>query len=130
MGFMPDDFTPTVEEYFWSTVYPRPHRVWTDKSGESAFYFDINMTLASIQAYRKGGETYTVYKWMRAFQAAPFVAAPAIALTWAATGEEHGAVAPGVASGFGMPMTPEFYSGTESDPTGYRAGLRALFGLD
>lgn len=58
------------------------------------------------------------------------VAAPLAALAigsaggWIATAEHHGAVVPGVASGFGMPMTPEIYHGTESDPTGYRRGLR------
>lgn len=54
--------------------------------------------------------------------------ATAAAIGWAATGETHGAVTPGVASGIGMPMTPELYSGTESDPTGYRRSLRDLFG--
>ncbi len=42
---------------------------------------------------------------------------------WIATADVHGAVAPGVASGIGMPMTPELYSSTASDPTGYRRGL-------
>ncbi len=51
------------------------------------------------------------------------VLAVAAAIGWAATGEIHGAVTPGVASGIGMPMTPELYSGgTSSNPAGWDFG--------
>ena len=59
------------------------------------------------------------------------VVATAAALGWAATAEHHGAVTPGVASGFGMPMSPELYSrGTSSDPLGIRRDLIDMFGLN
>ena len=51
--------------------------------------------------------------------ALPLVATGA-AVGWAATAEHHGAVTPGVASGIGMPMTPDLYSeGTSSNPAGW-----------
>jgi hypothetical protein len=59
------------------------------------------------------------------------VLATASAAGWIATAEQHGAVTPGVASGFGMPMTPELYSrGTSSDPLGIRRDLRDMFGFN
>ncbi len=90
MGFVPEEFTPTPQEYFWATVWPRPHRFITDRSGESIFYFNINMTLAAIEAYRKGGETYTAYKWMRAAQLAPILLPVAAAAGYVATSDVHG----------------------------------------
>ncbi len=52
------------------------------------------------------------------------VAATAAAVGWAATGHHHGAVAPGVASGFGMPVTPGIYDLSQPDG-GIGSGLRA-----
>ena len=72
------DFSPTPGEYFWATVTPRPHRIWSDRSGEPAFYFNINMTIACIEAYRKMGDTYTAYKWVRAAQLLPSVSSAVI----------------------------------------------------
>ncbi len=46
---------------------------------------------------------------------------------WIATAEHHGAVTPGVASGFGMPITNP---GAAHSPTPYRQGLRDMFGLN
>ena len=55
------------------------------------------------------------------------VLATGAALGWAATAEHHGAVTPGVASGFGMPLSNP---GAARSPTPYRQGLRATFGLN
>ncbi len=46
---------------------------------------------------------------------------------WASTADQHGAVTPGVASGFGMPITNP---GAAHSPTPYRQGLRDMFGLN
>lgn len=60
-------------------------------------------------------------------------AVPVVALSvgaaagWIATAEHHGAVTPGVASGFGMPITNP---GAAHSPTPYRQGLRDMFGLN
>ncbi len=62
---------------------------------------------------------------------AVLVGSAAATAGWIATAEHHGAVTPGVASGFGMPITPELYSrGTSSDPLGIRRDLRDMFGLN
>ncbi len=123
MGFVPDDFTPTAEEYFWATVWPRPHRLWFDHSGESTFYFNLNMSLAIIEAYRKGGETYTAYKWMRAAQLAPVMLPVAAAAAYVATSDEHGG-ATGMLVGdmnMGMPVTSQAGSSkkTARNPAGW-----------
>ncbi len=55
------------------------------------------------------------------------VLATAAAAGWIATAEHHGAVTPGVASGFGMPIPDP---GAAHSPTPYRQGLRDLFGLN
>ncbi len=55
------------------------------------------------------------------------VLAMASAAGWIATAEHHGAVTPGVASGFGMPITNP---GAAHSPTPYRQGLRDMFGLN
>ncbi len=123
MGFVPEEFTPTPEEYFWATVWPRPHRLWTDRSGESIFYFNMNMALATIEAYRKGGETYTAYKWMRAAQMAPVLIPVAAAASYVATSELHGG-ATGMLVGdmnMGMPVTSQAGSSkkTSTNPAGW-----------
>ncbi len=46
---------------------------------------------------------------------------------WIATADQHGAVTPGVASGFGMPITNP---GAAHSPTPWRQGLRDMFGLN
>ncbi len=56
--------------------------------------------------------------------AIPSVVLPALAVGsaagWVATAEHHGAVTPGVASGIGMPMSLELYSGgTADNPAGW-----------
>ncbi len=51
------------------------------------------------------------------------VVATGAAIGWAATAEHHGAVTPGVASGIGMPMSEELYSGgTAGNPAGWDFG--------
>ncbi len=54
------------------------------------------------------------------------VLATGAALGWAATAEHHGAVTPGVASGFGMPMTNP---GAAHSPAPWAKGLRDMLGL-
>ena len=102
---------------------PRPHRLYTDHSGESTFYFTLNMTLATIEAYRKGGETYTVYKWMRAAQMAPVLLPVAAAAAYVATSDQHGG-ATGMLVGdmnMGMPVTSQAGSSrkTSQNPAGW-----------
>lgn len=123
MGFVPEEFTPTVEEYFWATVWPRPHRFITDRSGESTFYFNINMAIAIAEAYRKGGETYTAYKWMRAAQAAPVLLPVVAAAGYVSTADVHGG-ATGMLVGdmnMGMPVTDRAGSSqkTANNPAGW-----------
>lgn len=79
--FEEDDFwfgegvpTFTAEEYFYSTIFPNPVGIWTDKTGETAAYFVLNMWWAVFHAYRKLGETYTAYKWMKGAQYSPTAA--------------------------------------------------------
>ncbi len=79
--FEEDDFwfgegvpTFTAEEYIYSTMFPNPVRIWTDRTGEAAMYFAVNMWMAVYQAYRKMGDTYTAYKWMKTVQMAPSAA--------------------------------------------------------
>lgn len=113
----------SVEEYFWATVLPRPHRLFTDRSGESLWYFNLNMTFASISAYRKMGETYTVYKWFRAAQLAPVLLPVAAAAGYVATSDVHGG-ATGMLVGdmnMGMPVTTQAGSSkkTAQNPAGW-----------
>ncbi len=63
----------SAEEYFWATVVPRPYRLFTDRSGESLWYFNLNMFFASIQAYRKMGETHTALKAFKLAEASPAI---------------------------------------------------------
>ncbi len=53
------------------------------------------------------------------------VLATASAAGWIATAEHHGAVAPGVASGFGVPISDQTQS-----PNQIRNQLRSMFGLN
>ncbi len=63
----------SVEEYFWATVVPRPHRLFTDRSGESMWYFNFNMIIACVEAYRKMGETYKAYKFFKMAEYTPSI---------------------------------------------------------
>ncbi len=63
-----EDFTPSFTEAFWATILPNPVKVWTDKSGETAMYFGLNASAATLAAAYYGGETLTVYRYMRGAQ--------------------------------------------------------------
>lgn len=100
--FEEDDFwfgegvpTFTLEEYFWATVFPNPVRVWTDKTGEAAAYFNLNMWMATISAYRKMGETLTTLRFMYMAERSPALlrgaarAAPVAGLGYVAAHAGH-----------------------------------------
>ncbi len=44
---MSDEFSPTWEEWFWSTVFPNPASWVMDRSGESQFYLIANLGFTS-----------------------------------------------------------------------------------
>ncbi len=55
----------------------------------------------------------------------PFSIATGSMLGWASTADQHGAVTPGVASGFGVPISDQTQS-----PSEIRRDLRDMFGLN
>ncbi len=118
-----DDFTPTFTEYFWASVIPpNPYNILSDKSGEPAMYFAVNMTAATAALAYSHGNNLAALRYMKAGQmlTSPVGVASLAATGWVATADQHGAVTPGVASGIGMPMTPDLYSqGTPSNPAGW-----------
>ncbi len=63
--------TFTFEEYLRASLFPNPVAVWTDKTGEAGMYFNVNMTMAVIAAYRKGGETMAMLRFMMALRGLP-----------------------------------------------------------
>lgn len=87
---VPEEFTPTAEEYFWSAVMPvTPHtlyRMMEDKSGETMFYFAANMSLATASTWASSGESIATLRMMYygralpgALRVAPMVALPVVA---------------------------------------------------
>ncbi len=44
---MSDEFSPTWEEWFWSTLFPNPASWVTDRSGESQLYLISNLAFTS-----------------------------------------------------------------------------------
>ena len=74
MAFMPDDFTPTWEEWLLSTVtLPNPYRMYMDRSGETAFYTGINFSLLSTQLLIYGTDTAAAYRGMLLIRSMPQV---------------------------------------------------------
>ncbi len=80
---VPDDFTPTFEEWFWSTIFPGP--IW-EKSGEQMMYFSINVSMATFALWYYQGETLAGLRVMKAIQSAPafFRASPPLVAATAA----------------------------------------------
>ncbi len=112
-----EDFTPTLEEFFWASVIPpNPYLIYMDKSGERSTYFATNMTIAAISAWFAQGESLAALRWMKAGQA---IASPAGLITMAATGyvathEQHGG-ATGMLVGdmnMGMPVYGPMQAGS------------------
>ncbi len=107
-----EDFTPTLEEFFWASVYPpNPYMIYMDRSGERSAYFAINMSIATASLWFSQGESLTALRYMKAGQA---FAGPAGLITLAATGyvathEQHGG-ATGMLVGdmnMGLPVTTQ-----------------------
>ncbi len=71
---VPEEFTPTAEEWFWSMVYPDPVGMITDKSGETMFYFATNMSAAAVSTWYTAGESFQTYRWMSMASRTPAVA--------------------------------------------------------
>ncbi len=44
---MSDEFSPTWEEWFWSTIFPNPASWVTDRSGESQLYLFGNLSFTA-----------------------------------------------------------------------------------
>ncbi len=126
-----------------------PRTPWEDQETidyrtEKLFYHNIDMALAlggfAYHAYRVGGYAATnnlhFYRIMQSMHRIHWVVTnPAIsiplalsvgaALGWASTADQHGAVTPGVASGFGVPISDQ----TQFLPE-IRRDLRDMFGLN
>ena len=73
--------TPTFEEWFQSTLYFNPFKIWNDRTGETAFYFDINMSLALVYGTVKGMDTLTAYRFYRVVTLTPHAALVGGAIT-------------------------------------------------
>ncbi len=115
--------------------------VWTRYTGMGV---SANMALGELiwgpphvqmykkHIYQRGASPTFTGGLMQSMYANPLAyALPALAVGstagWISTAEHHGAVTPGVASGFGMPITNP---GAAHSPTPYRQGLRDMFGLN
>ena len=78
MAFMPDDFTPTWEEWVYSLFQlPNPYLILTDKSGETGFYTGINFSMLNAQLLLYGTDTAAGLRGMYMLRAMP----PAVAAT-------------------------------------------------
>lgn len=107
----------TLEVYLSISRYAPHHPIWRNPSLKAIWRWAAADT-AYPTLSRGIGLLYSTYTPLLA----PTVAVASTA-GWIATADEHGAVAPGVASGIGMPMTPELYSrGTSSNPAGWDFG--------
>jgi phosphoserine aminotransferase len=88
MSFMPDDFTPTWEEWIHSLfVLPNPYHIITDQSGETGFYTGINFSLLNIQLLLYGTDSVAALRGMYMVRAMPQVfAASALSDAYDAAG--------------------------------------------
>jgi hypothetical protein len=82
---IPEDFTPTAEEWFWSAVLPPNFlQMYSDKSGETTMYFGLNTSAAAFALWRTAGNSLSAYRMM---SAAHFAAsAPGVMLALAVAG--------------------------------------------
>ncbi len=71
---VPEDFSSTAEEWFWSMVWPDPVGMFAEKSGEPMFYFGINMSAATVATYLSSGESLMTLRWMYAGSRLPGIA--------------------------------------------------------
>lgn len=61
-----ENFNPTVEDYLKFTfLINNPTKIWTDKSGETVFYLNINLTLTLGFASMHGGENIAMLRVMQ-----------------------------------------------------------------
>jgi len=78
---IPDEFTPTAEEWFWSAIMPPNFiKMYYDKSGETTMYFGLNTSAATIALWRSGGNSFSAYRLMSAARFATSVPGVATAV--------------------------------------------------
>ncbi len=131
---LPEEFTPTLEEWFWSMVYPPNFlRMYVDKSGETTFYFAVNTTISAAALWYHAGQSLSAYRTLSAFSFIASVPGAAILLSTSAgygyvrTSDVHGGVVPGVTTMGGV--GPGYYQNT-SDPMGkFEEGVRGFFAI-
>ena len=74
MSFVPEEFTPTWEEWAYSLVnIPNPYLMYTDRSGETSFYTGINFSLLMIQLAYAGTDSAAAYRGMLVVRSMPAV---------------------------------------------------------
>jgi hypothetical protein len=72
MSFVPEEFTPTWEEWLLSTIQlPNPYSMLTDRSGETSFYTGINFSLLMTQLAYAGTDSAAAYRGMLVVRAMP-----------------------------------------------------------
>ncbi len=63
---VPDDFTPTAEEMFWAAVMPpNLYRMYTDKSGETSFYFAVKVGASAVALLAAEGQSLSAFLLMK-----------------------------------------------------------------
>ncbi len=118
---VPEEFTPTAEEWFYSTILPpNLYRMYTDKSGETMAYFALNTYMAAISAWYAGGNSLGALRMMQIGSSfvtlSPAIFAVAAAAGYVSTADVHGG-ATGMLVGdmnMGLPVRTES-SGSSSD---------------
>ncbi len=129
--------TSFVNPYFYYGLYESTQDDTTSEYvAEHLFYLSPWIpaaALAGVSPFHLWSSGLTISRVV-AYDAGAFslpVTLPLLAMAstagWIATAEHHGAVTPGVASGFGMPITNP---GAAHSPTPYRQGLRDMLGLN
>ena len=92
---VPEEFTPTAEEWFYSAIMPpNLYRMYTDKSGETTAYFAFNTLLATLGAYRAGGETFGMLRMMQFGSTlatySPVIVTALVGAAYVSTSDVHG----------------------------------------
>ncbi len=116
---VPEDFTPTAEEWFWSAVFPPNFlQMYSDKSGETVMYFGLNVTASTVAMWYSAGESLSTLRMMKMAQSTYTMAQYMPYIAIAAAGTAAGAYL-GVQlveeSGI-IPQTIEIYQGRPSKP--------------
>lgn len=86
------DFNPTLEDYLkYTFVIQNPANIWTDKTGETVYYLNINLSATLLLAARGGGNNAAM---LRAMMKARFIYGlatnPLVMVPLATLGLSHG----------------------------------------